>query len=124
MERQTRQRSAIERVFREANRPLAPHEVLVAAKRFVPRTGIATVYRALKSLVDEGIVTEVTLPGENTRYEAAGREHHHHFQCRSCNRVFELEGCSADFAAATPPGFKLEAHEVVLYGRCDTCAVG
>ena len=123
MERQTRQRAAIERVFSETLRPLDPQEVLAAARRYVPRTGIATVYRAIKALIDDGKVVAVALPGENPRYERAGREHHHHFQCRRCHKVFELEGCSGDFGTVTPPGFRLEDHEVVLYGRCDSCAV-
>lgn len=122
MERHTRQRAAIERVFSETVRPLDPREVLAAARKFVPRMGIATVYRAINALVGEGRVTPVTLPGEHARYEAAGREHHHHFQCRRCHKVFELEGCSGDFGTITPPGFRLDDHEVVLYGRCDACA--
>lgn len=123
MERVTRQRSAIERVFAEATHPLDPNEVLEAARQLVPRMGIATVYRAIRALIESGDVVSVVLPGDVTRYEAAGREHHHHFQCRRCHKVFELEGCSGDFGAAMPPGFHLESHEVVLYGRCDQCAV-
>jgi Fur family ferric uptake transcriptional regulator len=83
--------------------------------------GIATVYRAIKTLIDEGRVAVVTLPGENLRYEAAGRKHHHHFQCRHCQKVFELEGCPDNFAPLTPRGFRLEDHELVLYGRCEAC---
>jgi Fur family ferric uptake transcriptional regulator len=123
MERNTRQRAAIERVFSEAERPLDPQEVLMAAQQFVPQLGIATVYRALKSLTDEGRVVSVALPGEQLRYESAGLEHHHHFQCRRCQRVFELAGCAGDFSGLTPPGFQLQSHEVVLYGHCDSCAV-
>ncbi|HYV97851.1 MAG TPA: transcriptional repressor [Gemmatimonadaceae bacterium] len=122
MERQTRQRTAIERVFSETPRPLDPQEVLTAARRYVPRTGIATVYRAIRALMDEGRVVPVSLPGDNTRYEPAGRDHHHHFQCRRCHKVYELEGCAGDFTTLTPPGFRLEDHEVVLYGRCASCA--
>jgi Fur family ferric uptake transcriptional regulator len=122
MERQTRQRAAIDRVFTETARPLDPREVLAAARRYVPRLGIATVYRAIKTLSDEGRVVPVTLPGEHARYEAGGREHHHHFQCRRCHKVYELEGCVGDFQTITPPGFKLDDHEVVLYGLCDTCS--
>jgi len=122
MERNTRQRAAIERVFSEAAHPLDPQEVLAAARRYVPHIGIATVYRALKSLSDERRVVPVTLPGEHARYEAAGLDHHHHFQCRRCQKVFELAGCPGDFTGLTPPGFRLEDHEVVLYGRCNTCA--
>lgn len=122
MERHTRQRAAIDRVFGETMRPLDPQEVLTAARRYVPQLGIATVYRAIKTMADEGRVVGVTLPGEHTRYEASGREHHHHFQCRQCHKVFELEGCSGEFGTVPPPGFRLDDHEVVLYGRCDSCA--
>jgi Fur family ferric uptake transcriptional regulator len=130
MERQTRQRAAIQRVFEETERPLDPQEVLGSAQRFVPQLGIATVYRTLKSLVDDGHLTAVMLPGENPRYERAGLRHHHHFQCRRCQKVYDLDGCpggmakltSNDFAALTPRGFTLEDHDVILYGRCDHCA--
>jgi Fur family transcriptional regulator, ferric uptake regulator len=130
MERQTRQRAAIQRVFDETNRPLDPVEVLERAQAYVPQLGIATVYRALKSLTEEGHLTTVMLPGENPRYERADLHHHHHFQCRKCQRVFDLTGCpgdvarlsSRDFRALTPTGFTLEDHEIILYGRCDACA--
>lgn len=121
MERQTRQRAAIHRVFAEHERPLEPREVLAAARRHVPSLGMATVYRTLKSLVDEGKVVSVMLPGDQIRYEAAGRKHHHHFQCRHCNKVFELPGCPGNFSRLTPRGFQLDDHEVVLYGRCAVC---
>ena len=68
MERQTRQRAAIDRVFTETARPLDPREVLAAARRYVPRLGIATVYRAIKTLSDEGRVVPVTLPGEHATH--------------------------------------------------------
>jgi Fur family ferric uptake transcriptional regulator len=122
MERQTRQRAAIDRVFSEHQHPLDPREVLAAARKQVPSLGMATVYRTLKALVVEGRVVEVVLPGEHIRYEAAGRTHHHHFHCRLCLKIFELNGCPGNFARLTPRGFRLDDHEVVLYGRCDTCA--
>ena len=42
--------------------------------------GIATVYRNIRSLTEEGELSEVKLPGENPRFELAGHQHHHHFQ--------------------------------------------
>jgi Fur family ferric uptake transcriptional regulator len=121
MERQTRQRAAIDRVFAEHRRPLDSREVLEAARRHVPSIGMATVYRTIRTLLAEGRVVAVTLPGQHLRYEAAGRKHHHHFQCRHCQKVFELTGCPGNFARLTPRGFRLDDHEVVLYGRCDAC---
>ena len=122
MERKTRQRDAIRQVFEGTPRPLGPYEVLEAGRAQVTGLGIATVYRAINSLVDTGWLVPVELPGEAPRYERAGAGHHHHFRCRTCTRVFEIEGCPGDFAALAPPGFQLESHEIVLYGQCARCA--
>jgi Fur family transcriptional regulator, ferric uptake regulator len=121
MERKTRQRAAIRMAFDETTRPLGPQEVLDAARPHVPGLGIATVYRALKGMVEEGVLVRVELPGETPRYEPAGRAHHHHFRCNSCDRVFEVEGCPKDLAKLVPKGFEVEGHDVLLYGRCVSC---
>jgi Fur family transcriptional regulator, ferric uptake regulator len=122
MERDTAQRRAIREVFDESERPLGPREVLDAAQDRVPSLGIATVYRTVKALVEESWLVPVELPGEPPRYERAGKQHHHHFVCRACDRVFEVEGCPGNLGAVVPRGFQLQAHEVVLYGRCAACA--
>lgn len=122
MERSTRQRRAIRRVLLETRRPLSPREILELARRQVPSLGLATVYRNLRALVEEGAVVPVALPGEPLRYEAAGTGHHHHFLCRGCGRAFELPGCRLEADLNLPPGFSAEDHEVVVYGRCPDCA--
>jgi Fur family ferric uptake transcriptional regulator len=121
MERSTRQRQAIREALREAGRPLSPGEILEHARQRVPGLGIATVYRTINSLVQEGSAVAVELPGEATRYEMAGKQHHHHFRCTSCGKVFELMGCPGDLSWLAPPGFRTERHEIVLYGSCPDC---
>jgi Fur family transcriptional regulator, ferric uptake regulator len=120
--RRTRQRSAIRAVMQAAGRPLSPAEVLAHAKRAVPTLGLATIYRALKALMADGDVIAVALPGEPPRYEVGPSHHHHHFQCRRCRRVFEVPGCPGNVARLAPAGFRVDAHELVLYGRCRQCA--
>ncbi|MGC4060253.1 MAG: transcriptional repressor [Aquabacterium sp.] len=105
----------------EAGRPLSPQEILEASQASVPAMGIATVYRNVKALLDEGAIELVTLPGESPRHEAAYQGHHHHFQCTSCQRVFDVHGCPGNLKSMAPPGFKVERHEVTLYGRCPQC---
>jgi Fur family ferric uptake transcriptional regulator len=122
VKRDTQQRQAIRRVIDDAGRPLSPREILDSAQAHRSGLGIATVYRTLKALVEEGALALVELPGEPPRYEATGKRHHHHFHCRSCDRVYELEGCPEGLRTLTPAGFALESHEVVLYGRCAECA--
>lgn len=121
MRRTTRQRAAIRDAFETADRPLSPGEVHDAARRRVPRIGVATVYRELRALVDGGWLAEVPLPGSPSRYEVAGKHHHHHFRCRLCDRVYEVAGCPPDLSALLPPGFQLEGHDVTLLGRGAEC---
>ncbi len=104
MERNTRQRSAIRDAIAQADRPLLPQEVLDAAQKEVPGLGIATVYRNLKALVEEGELQAVDLPGENPRFELVGHQHHHHFQCRQCQRVFDVHACPGDLSAPGAAG--------------------
>ncbi|RZI68874.1 MAG: transcriptional repressor [Variovorax sp.] len=120
-QRDTRQRAAIRAAIERSTRPLLPAEILEQAQRDVEAMGIATVYRNLKLLVDAHEIRTVELPGEAARYETARHAHHHHFQCKRCARVFDVHACPGDFASMAPKGFKVEAHELTLYGLCAEC---
>ena len=124
MERSTRQRSAIRAVIDDAGRPLSPQEVLEGAQAHVEALGMATVYRNLKLLLDEGSIQVVSLPGENPRYESVHPEHdhHHHFQCRTCSRVFDVHECPGSMEKLAPKGFVVERHDLTLYGTCADCS--
>lgn len=124
LERSTRQRAALLAVFRSADRPLLAAEALELAQQQVPGLGLATVYRNLKALTEEGTLVQVLLPGETPRYEMADRQHHHHFQCVRCQRVFDGVGCPGSLEHLAPAGFVVQGHELTLYGLCRACADG
>ncbi len=120
-QRRTSQRHAIQEVFRQNDRPLGIEEILYAGRRTVGSLNQATVYRNLKLLVAKGWLRKIDQPALGALYERAGKEHHHHFQCRSCGRLFELPGCLLNEKSSTPPGFVTDGHEVVLFGFCSSC---
>lgn len=120
--RKTRQREAIRDAIARARVPVSPREILDGASEEVDGLGLATVYRTLKLLVESGEILIVDIPGDTPRYELSGKGHHHHFVCKGCGKVFELEGCCGHFAELTPRGFVLEAHDVTLFGKCSACA--
>jgi Fur family ferric uptake transcriptional regulator len=119
--RQTRQKEAIRNAFLKAGRPLSPEEALGTAQAEVEAVSIATVYRNINSLVAERWLVPVEIPGESTRYEVAGKEHHHHFHCDDCGKVYEVEGCAVPVKAKLPKGFRISGHEFFLYGTCAAC---
>lgn len=123
MERQTRQRNAIRGVIADAGRPLTPLEIYESAGREVEGIGMATVYRSIKGLLAAKEIVAVDMPGEPPRYESSGKGHHHHFACRDCGKMYEVDGCPGDLAKwiHLPEGFRVDAHELILYGHCNLC---
>lgn len=117
----TRQRRAIRRTVQETDRPLTPREILVLAQAHCPRIGLATIYRTLRGLTEEGWLAVVELPKQPTRFERAGKAHHHHFHCRACGQLFEVERCDARIRELAPPDFTVEGHDLVFRGLCDSC---
>jgi Fur family ferric uptake transcriptional regulator len=121
MKRETQQRQAIRKALSDAGRPLSVDELFELAKSEVEGLGIATVYRNLKALQSEGQVAQVDLPGEPSRWEAAPEVHHHHFLCRTCDKLFEIYACPENIRQLLPEGYTLEEHDVLLRGQCDAC---
>jgi Fur family ferric uptake transcriptional regulator len=62
MVRNTQQGNAIRQMLKKAGRPLSAQEVHSMAQKKVPGLGIATVYRNLKSLQQDGSVVAVECP--------------------------------------------------------------
>ena len=120
--RNTRQKDSIRAAFTRADRPLSHDEALALAQQHVTGLSIATVYRNIHSLVEEGWLTAVEVPGDTTRYEVSGKDHHHHFQCNRCGKLFELAGCGIQVTPQLPAGFSTTGHEFFVYGLCDLCA--
>lgn len=116
----TLQRKQIREVIEQSDRPLSADEI--RAEIGITNIGQATVYRAIRAGVDEGLLKLVEVPGSTPRYELASLDHHHHFSCRNCGKVFDIPGCPGGLNKLVPQGFELQEHEILLFGRCDQCA--
>jgi Fur family ferric uptake transcriptional regulator len=90
--------------------------------------GIASVYRALETLVELELVHKLELGSGSAQYEPAAPsgDHHHHLVCGECGRVEafadeRLEQAIGNVSAEA--AFRIEGHDVVLRGRCEKCVV-
>ena len=121
--RQTKQRTEIERIFRDSGRPLGPQEIHTEARKVLQSMSLATVYRTLNRMLEEGVIAAVGVPGEPDRYELqqVAAEHHHHFRCNRCQNVYDLKGCVDNLKTLLPKQFRMTSHDIWLYGICKNC---
>lgn len=120
--RRTRQREAIAEVIRASAGPLTIEQIHERAARQSPNLGMATVYRTVNLMLELEEIRTVILPDGEARYEAADLGHHHHFNCRVCGQVFDLDHCPVKLPdGVLPGGFRVEDHELTLYGSCPDC---
>lgn len=107
-----------------AGRPLAVEELFDLSRESLPTLGLSTVYRALRRWEEDGRIVPVAVPDQPPRYELAivAEDHHHHFHCEGCDRVFDLDGCPGDLDSIAPKGFVVHSHDLTLKGLCSDCA--
>ncbi|CAM2006246.1 Fur family transcriptional regulator [Acanthopleuribacter pedis] len=122
MIRSTKQRAVIREVFEKSDRPLSPQDVMEAVEDQDQNLGIATVYRTLKMMKEQGYLVAVELPGQPTFYERAEHEHHHHFQCDECGIILDVPGClNVEKLTDRLENCEINRHEIWLFGRCSEC---
>jgi Fur family ferric uptake transcriptional regulator len=89
--------------------------------------GVASVYRALETLVELRLVQRVEIGDGTARFEPAfphGEHHHHHLVCADCGAVEPFEDGSLERALARVAGrhgYAMDAHDVVVHGTCARC---
>lgn len=123
MKRMTRQREAILASLAQSKDPLSIEELLSLASAKIPQLNMATVYRNIKILLEQGEVTLIEVPGSTPRYETANRGHHHHFHCIKCDKIYDVEGCPGEMKALVPKDFQLIDHSLFLTGYCPPCQI-
>jgi Fur family ferric uptake transcriptional regulator len=123
MQPRTLQQTAILNVLKSFDRPVSPRELLEAASVESPGLGLATVYRALKKLLDSGEVRKIEVAGLPPHFERTGLGHHHFFVCEECRKIFDLHGCPGGLQKILPKGFRMKSHEVVIHGSCRECSL-
>lgn len=98
------------------------HQLLRGRREAV---GLATVYRALQSLVDDGVVGVVHGPDGEAAYRLCSPVHHHHLVCRDCGRSEEIADPPVErwtARVAAEHGFADVRHRLEVFGTCADCS--
>ncbi|MBK8988750.1 MAG: transcriptional repressor [Chloroflexi bacterium] len=108
-----------------------PHEHLTAEAVFTIVQGqasgvnLATVYRTLNFLVEQGLIQRADLGEGGVVYSSLHHGPHIHLVCRQCGQVAEMEASPLDGLAQQcqqTQGFVVDLHHVSLPGLCAACA--
>ncbi|MGY5317683.1 Fur family transcriptional regulator [Neomicrococcus lactis] len=124
--RNTRQRRSIEAALGEVPDFMSAQELFVWLQNRGDKVSLATVYRVLQSMADEGSVDVVrSNDGESVFRRCAMDEHHHHLLCRNCGKTVEIEAPHVEEWAASIAakyGFTQATHVVEISGLCAECS--
>ncbi len=120
----SRQRTAVssflegEQTFRSAQ------EIYARLRDQGNSIGLATVYRALQGMVEDGEIDVLRTDDGEAVYRRCGTHHHHHLVCRVCGRTVEVEDKPVERWAAkvaAQHGFTDVEHQVEVFGVCREC---
>lgn len=124
--RATRQRAAIAALLDASPEFRSAQALHVELHQRGDEIGLATVYRALQSMVGAGLVDSVRTDNGESLYRRCSPRHHHHLVCRLCGTTVEVEGRSIEAWAATVTrthGFSDTTHTIEIFGVCAACSV-
>lgn len=88
-----------------------------------PTMSLATVYKALKTLVDVGLIQEINVGEGNFRYDGNSSSHPH-LQCLGCGKVDDFKDLSLDnlnSLAEKHTDYQIVYNKVYFYGYCANC---
>ena len=123
--RTTRQRSALLALLDELDGFRSAQDLHALLRERGDSVGLATVYRALQAMVDEGLLDVLRSADGEAGYRRCSPSHHHHLVCRSCGRTVEVADPPVERWAsrmAAEHGFTDVQHQVEVFGTCAGCA--
>ena len=118
----SRQRELIrEAVERSPHHPTAD-SVYQEVRKKEPNISLATVYRNLNQLADNGIIRRVAVPGEPEHFDHT-MAYHEHMICTQCGCVVDIwpeKPLYEQFEALSETG--ITGYDLILHGLCRACA--
>ena len=124
--RVTPQRAVIMETIAHMQGHLSPSEVHQVARERLPGLNLATVYRTLDTLHQDGLLDTFQLEPGQVRYALRELDHlHGHLVCSECGAVLDFDPAEVETLRSeieARHGFRMALEHLTLRGRCETCA--
>lgn len=91
-----------------------------ALTREIPTISMTTIYNTLNAFLEKGLVRAVTITGTEVRYDSI-TAHHHHFLCKKCGRIINIDIKCPLVEKEVIQGHKIEEFHGYLKGTCKWC---
>jgi Fur family ferric uptake transcriptional regulator len=120
----TRQRKVILEELRKVTSHPTAEDLHRMVRKRLPKISIATVYRNLEILSDEGEVWKMDVAGTQRRFDGSTRNHYH-IRCNVCGRMDDVPMetvANMEETAAKCSGYRVFSHRVEFAGICPDCS--
>lgn len=125
--RNTKQKALIRECLIKSGKHMTVDEIYASINKDSEKISIATIYRNLKLLEEQGIIKKLYMCDDvPPLYEMNEQDEHthHHLVCKQCGAVIDFDEDLLESVEKTieeKNGFKVEDHRVVFYGICSKC---
>ncbi len=116
----TKQKQLILRLVQTSCAHCSADEIFQEAKKEIPSIGLATVYRNLNQLSQEGIIRRVVTVGETDRFDKTLQQHEHAV-CKRCGMMRDVS--VTNIASQIRLGLDNEdfTYELSIHDLCLAC---
>ncbi len=121
--RETAQKAAVRAALQRSDSFVSAQDLHAALHEEGISLGLATVYRRLNELAENGEADVLQAESNTQLYRFCGDTHHHHLYCVNCGRTIEVEAPIEDWVetVAAEHGFTRVRHVVDIFGLCADC---
>lgn len=120
----TPQRYAVLKVLAHSHEHPSAESIHIQLLEHYPTMSLATVYKTINLLKQEGEVLELEFSDLGNRYDGNKPYPHPHVICTHCGKVLDPSQLDLDEITdkmAKETGFKIESHRLDFYGVCPDC---
>jgi Fe2+ or Zn2+ uptake regulation protein len=94
------------------------------AQRVTGGLSLQATYNVLRALTDAGLVRSTQIAGHPARFEIERHDNHHHFVCRRCGSIRDVEcarGAAPCLEPQLPEEYDIDEAAVTFWGICPDC---
>lgn len=114
------QRLAIFRYISSCESHPKADEIYESLVKDNPTLSRTTVFNSVRLLAEKGLINDIDISADSTRYDSTEHLPHAHFMCRNCKRIFDIPMDMSNLP--TPVGFQCDNVNVLYKGFCPECS--